>query len=206
LIKSLSKVAAPTITLGLLSGVFDQALVGLIASGLVNAPYGFLLTYYTNSRQNLVAAYQRKERIIIGDLDQASSAGALAHEYTHHIQHTKKPNLLDPDTSLGEGHAWGVGRKIGTIFANRYNNESYLFFHSKSTAIHLHSAFLDNSFQLNNSPIEDPYPEITELKDGSAKRYYYDGVAAVYVAESKMGPKVYRDMIKGDFSFLKNKN
>lgn len=134
--------------------------------------------------------------------------GELAHEYAHHLQHHLVELPFEPRTfAVLEGHARGVGGEVSRIFAERHDNPAYLDTFLEVSAIELNVAYLLACKRRGISPKDSlqrlPLPKFKWLFHSTTGRNYATGTAAMSIAETQYGKRVYRDVIKNDFSFLR---
>lgn len=142
----------------------------------------------------------------IGKKTEISAIGTITHEYTHHLQSTL--TLLGDlnENPIVEGHAHGVEGIIVQAFTKRYDNPAYQDWHAYLTALELKNAYELTCEKMEVSPkyslLQLPLPKKAR-KHVRPEHHYNIGTAAMYIAESKHGERVYRDVLRNDFSFLR---
>ena len=152
----------------------------------------------TETKNNTIRLSGGRETRVVGE---------LAHEYTHHLQHHLVELPFEPRTiAVLEGHARGVGGEVSRVFAERHDNPAYLDTFLETSASELKAAYLQACKRRGVSPKDSlqrlPIPKVKRLFH-STGRNYATGTAAMSIAETLRGKRVYRDVIKSDFSFLR---
>ncbi len=184
-----------------------------IAGGLV-IYYGIrvLHRYSTGGIESLISSHLHSEdkKIRLGIDNSVSVVADIAHEYTHVIQLLK--NLgLEIRGAIKEGHARGVERGIAKIFAEQYDNPAYNYSSTERTARELKDAYLFICKKNHRSPRESirklDVPNKRTLVHiflgiPSLSHHYSIGTAAFCIAEAQHGARVYRDVLRNDYSAL----
>lgn len=149
--------------------------------------------------------YQKTIRI--AERRTVPTIGAIAHEYTHHLQYATQLSNQRKNPIV-EGHARGVEGIVTALFAQKYDNWAYAFDHAERIAKETKDAYLfvceQRGINLRPALANLPIPNIRGFLYNLLGHHYSIGVAAMSIAERKYGNKVYRDVLKNDFSFLKS--
>lgn len=174
-----------------------------------------------------------KDKITLSEKEEVSAVGGIAHEYTHHIQYhmtalfselARVKAIMNYDTRMvekgvdilkrweypiSEGHARGVEGKICYKFAEKYGNKAYLLDYLDSVVSELQDAYFFACKRKGVKPKENLEKLVVKesmLDRLSAKAFshhYPIGVAAFAIAEKKHGEKIYQDVLKEEYLFLK---
>lgn len=149
----------------------------------------------------------QRKFMMISENKEVTAVGEIAHEYTHLLQNSFTDLLLEKRNPIAEGHARGVEGAVASIFAQRYGNPAYLFYPTKSTAQELKDAYLlicgENGISPRKPLVSLPIPDIRGQKYKFPGHHHSIGAAAMSIAQSQHGDKVYRRVMNNDFLFLK---
>lgn len=200
-------VALGVFTVGTLAELSDGLTTkDLQTAGLLALVFGAGTVLYS-FRDHLGSVFDGSEKIIrIGERKTVPAVGGISHEYTHHLQdNTKLSNQRR--NPVVEGHARGVEGVITRLFAQRYDNPAYVFDHAGRVAKEIKDAYLFVSAQRGITPRQSlvslPIPNVRGFLYRFFGHHYSIGVAAMSIAEAVHGDKVYRDVLRNDFSFLR---
>ncbi len=207
-IKRSLKIAAGTFTLAALvesvNGltVQDLTMAGALAVFFGGGTILFALQAYSTSSFDF-----RDDLLLIGSSNTVNAVGAIAHEYTHCLQHHFTDlDVIKSGNPIVEGHARGLEGIISEKFAREFDNQAYVFVHSERVAEELKYAYLYTCRKKNVFPKKSlenlPIPDIRGWLYSRYAHHYSIGVAAMTIACSKQGEKVYKDVMKNDFGFL----
>lgn len=175
-----------------------------LAGGIAIAFGGYAVL--NNIREHSNSCYDVNNIIKINEKKEVNLVGVIAHEYTHHLQHSLTDLIKNKRNPIVEGHARGVEEIIANNFAQRYDNFAYMFDPLSRTTKELKHAYssickkkrINPKKSLINLPISEP----KGLLCGSRGYHYSIGFAAMSIAETQQGKKIYRDILKNDSSFL----
>lgn len=129
--------------------------------GIVGTPYFLLISshFYSKAWDDYVgeacAKYKWSDKQISLPLRRRTYIiPTVAHEYTHHIQHTRRPELatIAEYTFLCEGHARGVERHISRLYAQKEDNPAFLYDITAETLAEVKSVYLWSHQQQRTSP------------------------------------------------------
>ncbi|MBM3199319.1 hypothetical protein FJZ53_00155 [Candidatus Woesearchaeota archaeon] len=202
------RVAAGTFAIsGLIQSIGGLTFRGLMISGMLGVWFGagtfvFAMQDYATSSYN-----PDDDHIRIGAQNTVNAAGAVAHEYTHCLQHNFTSIDVTTRNPIVEGHARGLEGIVSERFAQESNNEAYVFVHSQRVAQELKDAYLYACGKKNVTPKKSleklPIRNVRGWLSSYAGHHYSIGVAAMTLASAKYGDNVYKDVMKNDFNFLK---
>ncbi len=135
----------------------------------------------------------------------------IAHEYTHHIQKEKGlSTIISKKYSVfREGHARGIQRQISENYAQRWDNEAFLFDILDYNVGEFKSAYLWMSKKLKYKPIESLLKtKSSQDDDGVINRLFFSkpsphaiGNTLFSIYEASQGKEIYNHMIHGNFKF-----
>lgn len=129
--------------------------------GIVGAPYFCLISgiFYSTAwgdyNRETPAKYKWSDKRISLPLKRRTYIiPTAAHEYTHHIQHTRRPYLTTSTeyAFLCEGHARGVERYISRLYAQKEDNPAFLYDITATTVAEVKSVYLWAHQQHGTSP------------------------------------------------------
>jgi len=135
------------------------------------------------------------------------AVGDLAHEYDHHMVN-KSTNLFNylPNPII-EGHARGVEGKICKAFSEKFDNPAFEYNYAHRIASEINDAYHIICEKKNIYPMESlknlKIPPVHGYGDIHGSYHYKIGSAAMHVAERRYDDKVYKDVLKSDFWFLR---
>jgi hypothetical protein len=208
-IKRSLKIAVGTFTIATLAESLNGLTVqDLTTAGSLAVFFGagtllFALQMYSNSSFDC-----KNDLLLIGAGKTVNAVGAIAHEYTHYLQHHFTELDIQTRNPIVEGHARGLEGIVSEKFAQEFDNHAYVFISYDRVAKELKDAYLYTCKKKKVLPKKSleklPIPNIGGLLYSIDARHYSIGVAAMTIACSKHGEKVYKDVMKNDFEFLKN--
>lgn len=208
-IKRSLKIAAGTFTIAALAEslngltVQDLTIAGSMAVFFGAGTLLFSLQIYNNSSFD-----PGNDLLLIGSGKTFNAVGAIAHEYTHYLQHHFTELNIRTRNPVVEGHARGLEGIVSEKFAQEFDNQAYVFVSSERVAEELKDTYLYTCKKkkiLPKKSLENlPIPNIGGLLYSIDARHYSIGVAAMTIACSKHGENVYKDVMKNDFEFLKS--
>lgn len=208
-IKRSLKIAAGTFTIATLAEslngltVQDLTIAGSLAVFFGAGTLLFALQMYSNSSFDY-----KNDLLLIGAGKTFNAVGAIAHEYTHYLQHHFTGLNMRTMNPIVEGHARGLEGVVSEKFAQEFDNQAYVFVSSERVAKELKDAYLYTCKKKKILPKKSleklPIPNIRWLLYSIDAHHYSIGVAAMTIACSKQGEKVYKDVMKNDFEFLRN--
>ncbi len=181
----------------------DLQMAGLLALGFGGGTVSF------SYRDHIGSAFDRSEKVMrIAERKTVPAVGAVSHEYTHLLQDKTKLRNQRRNPVV-EGHARGVEGVITSLFAQRYNNPAYVFNNAERVAEETKDAYLFVCAQRGITPRQSlanlPIPNVRGFLYRFFGHHYSIGVAAMSIAEAIHGDKIYRDVLRNDFSFLRVK-
>lgn len=184
-----------------------ESLLSSVATGLAGA--ASLICY--GYKECVQSSFSGDGTITLSERNIVPATPSLAHELTHQVC-MERGLLKERKNPIAEGFARGVEREIARAFAERYGNPLYMNEPVKQTVMELKDAYLLVCEMQGLKPreslvgIDAPMRREGILRNkflyGFFARHYSTGVAAVCIGESKRGREVYREIVKGDFSFL----
>ncbi|MBI5064958.1 hypothetical protein HZA97_01865 [Candidatus Woesearchaeota archaeon] len=119
---------------------------------------------------------------------------ALTHEITHYLQdkyHFKN------NSTLSEGHAIGVARNLGRMLYKETGNPDFLAV-QKAEQRYFVSVYLEMCKKFGVKPNKDLIKGIEPVNIGGHSL----GAALFALKEAQFGDKIYRDVLRGDYSEL----
>lgn len=203
------KVAAGTFAIsGLVSALEGLTIGNLIMSGMIGALFGAGIIILARETYANSAFDYKDHHLLIGATKTVNAVGAIAHEYTHCLQHnfTQLDIKSESKNPIVEGHARGLEGIISEKYAQEFNNEAYTYVHSERVARELKTAYIYTCNKKEITPKEslEKLPICVDSFLFSTDIDHYSlGVAAMTIANSKHGEKIYKDVMKNDFEFLK---
>ncbi len=139
--------------------------------------------------------------ISVGTLQRTILIPSIAHEYAHHMQHSKRlgQNCYD---FFSEGHARGVERHISEIYCQKEDNELFLYDISRETISELASAYIWMCKKLCKKPKLSLLKVSTNSIKESLKHLvkeapseYAMGNAFFSIYESIYGKEIYKEAL-----------
>lgn len=209
-IKRSFRIAAGTFSVaGLIKSLNGFTVQDLVISGIIAVWFGAGTMLVALQMYGGSSFDWRNAHILIGSRKTANAVGAIAHEYTHYLQHNFTQLDVKTRNPIVEGHARGIEGIISEKYVQEYDNPAYVFVHSNRVAKELKDAYLYTCKKKKIIPKKSlenlPIPNIGGLLYNLTGNHHYSiGVAAMNIACSKYGEKVYKDVMKNDFEFLKN--
>ena len=195
----------------------------LIAGGITAV--GILRQFQDDGRPIF---HSDRNTITLSGTNTVEGYAVLAHEFVHRIQESKtdlssrleKPgpkyvkkvinwfyNLKHIMKPIAEGHARGVQLKVCEEYFEETGNPTNLFYSLDQTAPEMRHAYerVCKKYDISKKEIPgvDQIPKIKGIRHKLERYHYCIGTAAMQIAEAKHGTKVYRDVLKKDYSFLK---
>ncbi|MDP2907477.1 MAG: hypothetical protein Q8O03_06055 [Nanoarchaeota archaeon] len=203
------KIAAGTFTLATLIGAVNGLTIqDLTTAGALAVFFGGGTLMYSMQVYSSSSFDYKNDLLLIRAGKTVNAIGAIAHEYTHYLQHHFTELNIQTRNPIVEGHARGMERIISEKFAQEFDNPAYVFINYDRVAKELKDTYLYTCKKkkiLPKKSLENlPIPNIRGLLYSIDAHHYSIGVAAMTIACSKQGEKVYKDVMKNDFEFLRN--
>jgi len=148
------------------------------------------------------------EKITIGDKRESVAVQILSHEYTHHLQRQIWGISRMLDTFwLAEGHARGVQQHVSHSFAEAAENPAYELLTLKMILPELKKAYVGACKSIGVRPAASLMnsrggDRVLDPRVAMGHKTRGIGLAVFSIVEEKGGLDVYKDALKGDFSFL----
>jgi hypothetical protein len=136
---------------------------------------------------------------------------SFAHEYAHNVQHNSGIPVIPAMkySIFSEGHARGIEKHIAQHYAEREDNEAFLFDSLDITVGEIKSAYqwitknfglIPNQELLRTKSSRD-YTEETYRELFKKPTSHAMGNALFSIFEARMGKEIYKEMIHGNFQF-----
>lgn len=203
-----TKIALGAFTMATLVGFLDGATINdLQVAGSISLLFGTGGVIHAK-RDHLDSCYLPSDKTMrIGEKKEVNAVAEIAHEYTHHLQHSLTNLSRTTKNPIKEGHARGIEGIIAHIFAQRHDNPAYAFEHTNRTAKELKDAYLficrKKGIKSKESLANLPIPKKGGFLHKWLGCHYSLGVSAMEIAEAQHGNKVYRDVLDNNLSFLR---
>ncbi|MBN2052531.1 hypothetical protein JW756_03435 [Candidatus Woesearchaeota archaeon] len=162
---------------------------------------GIASYYHVNKSQNQCYFYPLSNNITLLKDERAELIPAPAHEYTHYIQEYVgwkfpwfKGFNKNKRTCLAEGHAMGVENYLARTYAEREKNPAFLYNSTRYSFYSLASVYYWICNELNIKKRNISLSGIPERPSDHTK-----GRVLFLINETKYGPQIYSDILKGKF-------
>jgi hypothetical protein len=203
-------VAAAGVLISLGDGVTAEALLKAAGAGGMFSGVSLLYAHgeYSNS------SYLPPHRMInIGEKTERGAVDAIAFAYDYHVLADKTHISTRGRNPIVHGHVMGVRKGVGEIMAEKRDNEGFRLEPLKHLLPELKEAYLFACDQTGRTPRSSlilrgmPSGRTGPLRVG----LLYDkighpadmGTAAMSIAEQKYGSRVYGQVVREDYSFLR---